>query len=51
MIAPEAVGEYLARTLPASTLRVMRATGHCPHMSAPDETVALIREYLDARAA
>jgi sigma-B regulation protein RsbQ len=29
----------------------MRATGHCPHMSAPDETIALMREYLAAPAA
>jgi sigma-B regulation protein RsbQ len=46
MIAPEVVGEYLARHLPASTLRVMQATGHCPQMSAPDETIRLMREYL-----
>jgi sigma-B regulation protein RsbQ len=46
MIAPEAVGEYVHRHLPGSTLRVLRATGHCPHMSAPDETVGVIREYL-----
>jgi sigma-B regulation protein RsbQ len=46
IIAPLEVGEYLHRELPASTLRVMRATGHCPHMSAPDETIALMKEYL-----
>jgi sigma-B regulation protein RsbQ len=46
IIAPLAVGEYVHRALPASTLRVMRATGHCPHMSAPDETIALMKEYL-----
>jgi sigma-B regulation protein RsbQ len=46
IIAPLEVGEYLHRELPGSTLRVMKATGHCPHMSAPDETVALMREYL-----
>ncbi len=45
-LAPLAVGEYLAQHLPASTLRVMTATGHCPHMSHPEETVRLIREYL-----
>ena len=47
MVAPLAVGQYLERTLPGSTLRVMRATGHCPHMSDPEETVALMREYLE----
>ena len=47
-IAPLAVGEYLARTIAGATLRVMNATGHCPHLSQPDETVALIREFLGA---
>ncbi len=46
IIAPLAVGEYLARAMPGSTLRVLRATGHCPQMSAPEETVEVIREYL-----
>jgi sigma-B regulation protein RsbQ len=47
-IAPAEVGEYLRRHLPQSTLRVMRATGHCPHMSHPEETVRIIEEYLAA---
>jgi sigma-B regulation protein RsbQ len=46
MIAPLAVGDYLNATLPGSTLHVMKATGHCPHMSHPDETITVIREYL-----
>jgi sigma-B regulation protein RsbQ len=46
IIAPREVGEYLHRALPGSTLRVLEATGHCPHMSAPDETIARIVEYL-----
>jgi sigma-B regulation protein RsbQ len=45
-IAPLAVGDYLHRNLPQSTLRVLNATGHCPHISHPDETIAAIREYL-----
>ena len=48
IIAPFDVGEYLHRALPNSTLRVMKATGHCPHMSHPDETIAVMREYLRA---
>jgi sigma-B regulation protein RsbQ len=48
LIAPLAVGEYVRDHLPGSTLRVMRATGHCPHMSAPEETVALMKEFLAA---
>ncbi|HEX6041586.1 alpha/beta hydrolase [Longimicrobium sp.] len=46
MVAPVEVGEYLSRALPGSTLRVMRATGHCPHMSHPEETIELMRHYL-----
>ncbi|HVK97866.1 MAG TPA: alpha/beta hydrolase [Flavisolibacter sp.] len=46
IIAPLEVGEYLSKNLPYSTLKVMKATGHCPHMSAPEETITLIREYL-----
>src|SRR5689334_18753837 len=46
IIAPTSVGEYMHRETPGSTYRLMKATGHCPHMSAPEETIALIQEYL-----
>jgi sigma-B regulation protein RsbQ len=47
-IAPLEVGHYVHRHLPNSTLYVMNATGHCPHMSHPKETIHLIEEYLTA---
>jgi len=47
-LAPRAVGEYLHRHLPRSTLRVMRATGHCPHLSHPEESIQLMTDYLAA---
>lgn len=50
MVAPEKVGEYLNGQLAGSTLRVMKATGHCPHMSHPEETVELMKEYLASAA-
>jgi sigma-B regulation protein RsbQ len=50
-IAPVSVGEHLHRTMPASTLRLLDVTGHCPHMSHPAETIAAIREYLAAAPA
>jgi sigma-B regulation protein RsbQ len=50
MIAPLAIGEYLHKALPQSTLRVLRATGHCPHMSEPAETIAVIKDYLRGAA-
>jgi sigma-B regulation protein RsbQ len=46
VIAPLSVGDYVHRHLRGSELRVMRATGHCPHMSDPVETVQIMRDYL-----
>lgn len=46
IIAPLVVGEYTAARLPQGKLRIMKATGHCPHMSSPEETIQLINEYL-----
>ncbi len=46
-IAPDAVGRWLHRHLPQSTYQAMQATGHCPHLTHPDETIAAIRAYLD----
>lgn len=45
-VAPMSVGAYLAEHLPGSTLQIIEATGHCPHVSHPDETVAAIQAYL-----
>jgi len=50
IIAPPEVGEYLHRHLPLSTLRVMSATGHCPHMSHPEETIREMKDYLSGKA-
>lgn len=46
IIAPLEVGDYVSKHLPRSTLKVMKATGHCPHISEPEETIALMKEYL-----
>ncbi len=46
VIAPQAVGEYLHRHLANSTFVLMQATGHCPNLSAPDETIEAIARYL-----
>lgn len=48
-IAPVCVGEYVARTMPDCRLAMLRATGHCPHQSAPDEVAACIRAFLAQR--
>jgi sigma-B regulation protein RsbQ len=46
VIANEQVGRYVHDNLPRSELVLMRATGHCPNLSAPDETIAAIRAFL-----
>lgn len=46
LIAPLEVGEYLHANLSNSTFKQMNATGHCPHMSAPHETIELMNQYL-----
>jgi sigma-B regulation protein RsbQ len=52
VIAPIAVGQYVNRHLPGSRMTLLRATGHCPHLSAPAETVAAMNAFLaDLRGA
>jgi sigma-B regulation protein RsbQ len=45
-IAPREVGAYVHRTIPDSELVVLDATGHCPNLSAPRETVEAIRAFV-----
>ena len=45
-IAGPAVGEYVHRQIAGSELVLMQATGHCPNLSAPQETVAAIQAFL-----
>jgi sigma-B regulation protein RsbQ len=47
VIAPNAVGEYVHRQMPRSQLVFMQATGHCPNLSAPEETIRAIQSFLD----
>jgi sigma-B regulation protein RsbQ len=46
IIAPYAVGEYMQRAMPHSTLRVIQNIGHCPHLSAPRECAEAIGDFL-----
>ena len=47
-IAPDAVGAYVAEQLPDSRFVQLQATGHCPNLSAPEETVAAMKAFLGA---
>ncbi|GAA1588993.1 alpha/beta fold hydrolase [Actinoplanes couchii] len=46
IIASHAVGRYVSDHLQDSTFVVMNATGHCPNLSAPEETIDVIQAYL-----
>ncbi|MDX6700443.1 MAG: sigma-B regulation protein RsbQ [Baekduia sp.] len=46
VIAPQGVGEYVARELPGARFVQLQAVGHCPNLSAPDETIAAMAEFL-----
>jgi sigma-B regulation protein RsbQ len=46
VIAPLAVGEYVHQSLAGSQFQVLKATGHCPHLSAPEETIAAMKAWL-----
>lgn len=46
IIAPQAVGEYMHRTMPRATLKLIENTGHCPHLSAPSACTGAVEEFL-----
>ncbi|MFC7532076.1 alpha/beta fold hydrolase [Actinoplanes sp. GCM10030250] len=46
VIAPAVVGEYVHKNTPGSTFVTLNATGHCPNLSAPKETVDAIKSWL-----
>jgi sigma-B regulation protein RsbQ len=46
VIAPPTVGAYVHGRIPGSTLVQLQATGHCPNLSAPEETIEAMRRFL-----
>lgn len=46
VIAPESVGEFVQRSISGSELVLLDATGHCPNLSAPAETIAAIKAFV-----
>jgi sigma-B regulation protein RsbQ len=47
-IAPREVGAYVHARIAHSQLVTLDATGHCPHVSAPDETASAIAAFARA---
>jgi sigma-B regulation protein RsbQ len=48
VIAPISVGEYVRDALPDSTYVLLQATGHCPQLSAPEQTADAIAAFVGA---
>jgi sigma-B regulation protein RsbQ len=48
VIAPNSVGAFVHERISGSTLVTLEATGHCPNLSAPEETTAAIRQFVGA---
>ncbi|WP_313958376.1 alpha/beta fold hydrolase [Chelativorans salis] len=49
VIAPQAVGAYVHQRLPDSAFVLLQATGHCPNLSAPEETISAMKTFFEAR--
>ncbi|MDN3587564.1 alpha/beta hydrolase [Pedobacter aquatilis] len=50
MIVPLQVGDFIKRHTPYNTLHLLNATGHYPHISAPEETIKAIKLYLNEKS-
>ena len=46
VIAPQYVGEYVHAAIPGSEFVLLDATGHCPNLSAPDQTTQAIAAFV-----
>jgi sigma-B regulation protein RsbQ len=45
-IAPDVVGHYVEKQIAGSTFVQLRASGHCPHLSDPEETISAMKAFL-----
>lgn len=46
LVAPLTTGKYVSEAVADSELRIIETRGHCPQLSAPEETTAAIRDFL-----
>ncbi|WP_207423927.1 alpha/beta fold hydrolase [Desertivirga brevis] len=47
IIAPITIGSYIKENTSFNTLYLMEASGHCPHISHPAETITAIKAFLN----
>lgn len=50
IIAAENVGEYVQRAIPDSRIVYLRASGHCPNLSAPQEVIIAMDDFVGSRS-
>jgi sigma-B regulation protein RsbQ len=46
VIAPVSVGEFVRDRMPNASMVLLNATGHCPNLSAPEETADAIEQFV-----
>jgi sigma-B regulation protein RsbQ len=46
VIAPVSVGQYVQEHVRGAELSLLKTRGHCPHLSAPEPTIAAMRTFL-----
>jgi len=46
IIASQEVGDFVNRSIANSRMIVLKATGHCPNLSAPEEVVSAMRTFV-----
>ena len=49
VIAGLKVGEFVHSSIPNSQFVLMDATGHCPHLSAPEKVTAALKQFLETK--
>jgi sigma-B regulation protein RsbQ len=50
VIAPVTVGEYVHQNIRASKYVLLNSAGHCPHLTSPEQVIAVIQSYLKANS-
>ena len=46
VVAPVEVGAYVRDAIPGASMAMLDATGHCPHLSAPDQTIRAVSDFV-----
>lgn len=46
VMAPETAGRYIHDHTPQNTYLELNTSGHCPHISAPEEVIKAIKDYI-----